>query len=82
MSKYQFAVRPAEHASVCRESAAAKDIEVRAAAARLAKIAAISEMQLQTLQLQAEGIRIGQLSVSGNGIMGNCSKCTWQPPFV
>ena len=64
------------HDNGCRDSAAVKDTEVKAAIARLAKIAAISEMQLQTLQLQAEGNRIGQLGISGNGIMGSCLKCT------
>lgn len=53
-----------------------KDTEVKAAIARLAKLAAISEMQLQTLQLQAEGNRIGQLGISGNGIMGSCLERT------
>ena len=43
---------------------------MKAAVARLAKLAAISEMQLETLQLQAEGSRIGQLGVSSGGIMG------------
>lgn len=54
----------------CRDTAAAKDVDVKAAVARLAKLAAISEMQLETLQLQAEGNRIGQLGVSSGGIMG------------
>lgn len=62
----------------CRESAAARDTEVRAAIAKLAKIAAISEMQLQTLRLQAEGNRIGQLGISGNGIMGSCSRFSYK----
>ncbi len=55
---------------VCRDAAAARDTDVKAAVARLAKLAAISEMQLETLQLQAEGNRIGQLGVSSGGIMG------------
>ena len=58
---------------LCRESAAARDTEVKAAVARLAKISAISEMQLQSLRLQAEGNRIGQLGICSNGIMGSCS---------
>lgn len=72
------------HADGCRDSAAARDTEVRAAIARLAKIAAISEMQRQTLQLQAEGSRIGQLGISGNGIMGSCSRlsCKDRPSLV
>lgn len=59
--------------ALSRELAAARDSEVKAAVAHLAKIAAVSEMQLQTLRLQAEGNRIGQLGVASNGIMGNCS---------
>ncbi len=55
---------------VCRDAAAARETDVKAAVARLAKLAAISEMQLETLQLQAEGSRIGQLGVSSGGIMG------------
>ncbi len=55
---------------VCRDAAAARDTDVKAAVARLAKLAAISEMQLETLQLQAEGNRIGQLGVSSGSIMG------------
>lgn len=60
----------------CREAAAARDTEVKAAVARLAKIAAVSEMQLAALQLQAEGNRIGQLGVSTGSIMGNPLHCT------
>ena len=55
---------------LCRDAAAARDTDVKAAVARLAKLAAITEMQLETLQLQAEGNRIGQLGVSSGGIMG------------
>lgn len=54
----------------CRDTAAARDADVRASVAKLAKLAATSEMQLETLQLQAEGNRIGQLGVSSGGIMG------------
>lgn len=53
-----------------KDAGAARDADVKAAVARLAKLAAISEMQLETLQLQAEGNRIGQLGVSSGGIMG------------
>ena len=44
-----------------RDTVAARDIGVKAAVARLAKLAAVSEMQLEALQLQAEGSRIGRL---------------------
>ncbi|KAL3147179.1 hypothetical protein ABBQ32_002684 [Trebouxia sp. C0010 RCD-2024] len=59
-----------QHLNASKELAAARDSEVKAAVAHLAKIAAVSEMQLQTLRLQAEGNRIGQLGVASNGIMG------------
>ena len=53
-----------------RDTVAARDIGVKAAVARLAKLAAVSEMHLEALQLQAEGSRIGQLGVSSGNIMG------------
>ena len=62
----------------CREAAAARDADVKAAVARLAKIAAVSEMQLATLQLQAEGNRIGQLGISSGGIMGELWQHSWR----
>ncbi len=55
---------------IYRDAAATREVDIKAAVARLAKIAAVSEMQLETLQLQAEGNRIGQLGVSAGGIMG------------
>ena len=66
----QFRDGTAAKSPVCRDAAAAREIDVKAAVARLAKLAAISEMRLETLQLQAEGSRIGQLGVSSGGIMG------------
>ncbi len=62
--------RDAAESHVCRDAAAAREADVKAAVARLAKLAAISEIQLETLQLQAEGSRIGQLGVSSGGILG------------
>ena len=53
-----------------RDAATTRDVSVRAAVARLAKMAAVSEMKLEGLQLQAEGNRIGQLGISTGGIMG------------
>ena len=57
-----------------RTAAAAWESDVKAAVARLAKTASIYEMQQETLQLQAEATRIGQLGVSSsNSIMGKRS---------
>ena len=43
---------------------------MRTAVAKLADKAAVSELELLVLQLQAEGNRIGQLGVSSSGIIG------------
>ena len=56
--------------SLCRDAAADRDTHMKTAVAKLARMAAISEMKLETLELQAEGNRIGQLGVSTGGIMG------------
>lgn len=70
---------PVKTVSWClRDAAAVKDTAVRSAVAKLANRAAVSEMDLLVMHLQADRNRIGQLAVASSGLIGEAPALTQQ----